>query len=123
MSKGDLGALADFLRRLEGPSAGQGLSDRQLLARFATDGDQAAFATIVQRHGSLVMNVCRRLLRHEQHGERADSRGQDGQAVGSGPDRQELAKSGRGGRLFEEAISFPHSKVESDILFAVGTAA
>jgi len=71
MSKSDLGALADFLRRLEGPSAGQGLSDRQLLARFATNGDQSAFATIVQRHGPLVLNVCRRMLRHEQDAEDA----------------------------------------------------
>lgn len=53
-----LGALFDG-----GTSAG--LSDRQLLERFATRRDavgEAAFAAIVARHGPMVMSVCRRNL-------------------------------------------------------------
>lgn len=37
-------------------------SDRRLLAEFET-GDEAAFAQLVQRHGRLVLGVCRRILR------------------------------------------------------------
>ncbi len=41
------------------------LTDGQLLERFAThagDGAEQAFATLVERHGPLVMRVCRGVL-------------------------------------------------------------
>ncbi len=37
-------------------------SDRDLLRRFIHDGDEASFAAIVERHASLVMSVCRRVV-------------------------------------------------------------
>jgi RNA polymerase sigma factor (sigma-70 family) len=40
-----------------------GLSDRQLLARFVESRDEAAFESLLLRHGPMVLNVCRRLLR------------------------------------------------------------
>jgi RNA polymerase sigma factor (sigma-70 family) len=46
-------------------------SDRQLLAQFSTDQDQTAFATIVRRHGPMVLGVLRRTLQHEQDAEDA----------------------------------------------------
>lgn len=39
--------------------------DHELLARFAETRDEAAFTTIVHRHGPLVLGVCRRALRNE----------------------------------------------------------
>ena len=42
-----------------------GLSDEQLLERFATRHDEAAeaaFATLMERHGPMVLSVCRRVL-------------------------------------------------------------
>ncbi|MCA9010041.1 MAG: sigma-70 family RNA polymerase sigma factor [Planctomycetaceae bacterium] len=37
-------------------------SDRDLLRRFIHDGDEASFAAIVERHATLVMSVCRRVV-------------------------------------------------------------
>jgi DNA-directed RNA polymerase specialized sigma24 family protein len=43
----------------------QGLDDGQLLERFLTRQDEAAFAALVAVHGPMVLGVCRRILRHE----------------------------------------------------------
>jgi RNA polymerase sigma factor (sigma-70 family) len=42
--------------------ASDGPSDGQLLERFHRDGDGAAFALLVQRHGPMVLGACRRVL-------------------------------------------------------------
>jgi RNA polymerase sigma factor (sigma-70 family) len=41
-------------------------SDGQLLERFADEHDQTAFTTLMQRHGPLVLSVCRRILTDAQ---------------------------------------------------------
>ncbi|WP_337174835.1 RNA polymerase sigma factor [Paludisphaera sp.] len=49
-------------RLLEGGSA-VGLSEARLVERFADRRDEAAFEALVDRHGPMVLGVCRRLLR------------------------------------------------------------
>jgi RNA polymerase sigma factor (sigma-70 family) len=57
-------ATSPILRYIHRIAAGRtaDLSDGQLLDRFASCHDEAAFAALVQRHGPLVHNVCRRVL-------------------------------------------------------------
>jgi RNA polymerase sigma factor (sigma-70 family) len=48
-----------------------GLSDRQLIERFAAARDETAFAALVARHGPMVLGVCRELLADHHHAEDA----------------------------------------------------
>lgn len=45
----------------EGPQV-QGLPDRDLLQRFHSQHDTAAFAALLRRHGAMVLDVCRGVL-------------------------------------------------------------
>jgi RNA polymerase sigma factor (sigma-70 family) len=47
----------------QGPATG--LDDGQLLERFVSRRDEAAFTALVALHGPMVLGVCRRILRHE----------------------------------------------------------
>ncbi len=59
------------LRQLLDTHAAKNLSDGQLLAQFAAERDEAAFAALMQRHGPLVYGVCRHVLGHEHDAEDA----------------------------------------------------
>jgi RNA polymerase sigma factor (sigma-70 family) len=50
------------IRQLVGAPATSPVSDRQLLERFATRHEEAAFQALVQRHGTMVLGVGRRVL-------------------------------------------------------------
>src|SRR5260221_664484 len=63
MTSGQLRTLLQYLHRLTAPGV-SGLTDAQLLERFVAEKDEAAFEVLVWRHGPLVYNVCRRVLRH-----------------------------------------------------------
>jgi RNA polymerase sigma factor (sigma-70 family) len=59
----------DALARLAASRAYGGLPDRRLLDRFAVDRDEAAFAALVERHGAVVLDAARAVLRNEQDAE------------------------------------------------------
>jgi RNA polymerase sigma factor (sigma-70 family) len=59
------------LRRTVRPQAPDGATDAQLLERFVQERDEGAFELLVWRHGAMVLNVCRRVLRREQDAEDA----------------------------------------------------
>jgi RNA polymerase sigma-70 factor (ECF subfamily) len=46
-------------------------TDSQLLERFRKLREESAFEAIVQRHGAMVLGVCRRVLGHEHDAEDA----------------------------------------------------
>jgi RNA polymerase sigma factor (sigma-70 family) len=71
MAAGSLGSVLRHLRRLAGAPGTADPSDVQLLERFARNRDETAFAALVERHGPMVLGVCRRVLRHEQDAEDA----------------------------------------------------
>lgn len=56
------GGVLPFLRRLIGTRVASELTDGELLARFVERQDEAAFETLLRRHGPTVLGVCRRLL-------------------------------------------------------------
>jgi RNA polymerase sigma factor (sigma-70 family) len=71
MAKGQLETVLRHMRQLGRPRAAADLSDGELLHCFAVSGEEGAFAALVQRHGPLVLSVCRRVLQHEQDAEDA----------------------------------------------------
>jgi RNA polymerase sigma factor (sigma-70 family) len=62
------------IQTLFGVGAIGGMTDEQLLERFATrrdGGAEAAFTALVERHGPMVLGVCRQILRDEHDAEDA----------------------------------------------------
>jgi RNA polymerase sigma factor (sigma-70 family) len=59
------GQLNNFLRHLRcvlQRQDGTGIPDADLLKRYVSQGDKAAFEALVRRHGPMVLGVCRRVL-------------------------------------------------------------
>ena len=65
------GGVLERLRTAALARDGCGLSDGQLLERYAAGRDEAAFAALVRRHGPMVFGVCRRVLRDPHDAEDA----------------------------------------------------
>ncbi len=62
MAIGHRGSINDSLGRLFDAGTVTGLGEAQLLERFLSQGDEAAFEAILCRHGPMVLGVCRRVL-------------------------------------------------------------
>src|SRR5437660_6493758 len=71
MTSVQAGILLQCIRRFAGRRRAAELPDAQLLERFTSQRDEAAFAILVRRHGPMVLNVCRSVLHHEQDAEDA----------------------------------------------------
>src|SRR5437868_14740244 len=71
MADRGLSRVVQYLIRTARGRAGGSLTDAQLLECFLAGRAEVAFEALVQRHGPMVLGVCRRLLRHEQDAEDA----------------------------------------------------
>jgi RNA polymerase sigma factor (sigma-70 family) len=69
MSNSQGAVIFRHIRRLVAAQCPSQQSDMQLLQQFIADRDEAAFAMLVQRHGTMVLEVCRSVLRHQQDAE------------------------------------------------------
>jgi RNA polymerase sigma factor (sigma-70 family) len=70
MDGSQLGGFIRYLRRITDGGA-EGTSDGTLLQRFVQQRDESAFAALVDRHGPMVLGVCRRVLRDPHDAEDA----------------------------------------------------
>src|SRR5579871_5375562 len=62
-------SLIQCLRKMVAPQSYAHVPDSQLLDQFLTQQSEAAFATLVKRHGPMVLSVCRRVLQHTEDAE------------------------------------------------------
>jgi len=65
MASGTLGIAMEHLRELFDGGTVVGLTDGQLLSRYAASQDGTAFEALVARHGPMVLATCRAILRNE----------------------------------------------------------
>jgi RNA polymerase sigma factor (sigma-70 family) len=66
MAAGNLNRVIRHLRSVLERQAAAGIKDGDLLKYYVQQRDEAAFETLVRRHGPMVMGVCRRVL-HNLH--------------------------------------------------------
>lgn len=66
MSTGRTQSIARRVEKIFRDGTFTGLSDREILGRYVDDRDSAAFEAILARHGGMVANVCRRILRNPE---------------------------------------------------------
>jgi RNA polymerase sigma factor (sigma-70 family) len=71
MHRGHLGTVLQYLCKIAAPAVGPNRTDQELLDRFVARRDEAAFGALVERHGPMVLGVCRRVLHHHHDAEDA----------------------------------------------------
>jgi RNA polymerase sigma factor (sigma-70 family) len=62
MAKQSLNGALQHLRKVAAVQTSRGVSDRKLLERFVGAHDEASFTVLIERHGPMVLGVCRRAL-------------------------------------------------------------
>jgi RNA polymerase sigma factor (sigma-70 family) len=70
MAHARLATVLRHVQRIAGPPE-RAQTDAQLLERFLAGRDEAAFGALVERHGRMVLGVCRHVLRQRQDAEDA----------------------------------------------------
>jgi RNA polymerase sigma factor (sigma-70 family) len=63
------GSLLGYLQGIATRATFEQSTDRELLRRFSNDGDEAAFAALVHRHGAMVLHAAQRVLDRKQDAE------------------------------------------------------
>ena len=63
MSRSHVGIMSPQIQTLLGAESPSPSPDERLLERFVSSRDEAAFETLVQRHGPMVLAVCRGVLK------------------------------------------------------------
>src|SRR5262249_38006302 len=71
MASTELTGLLQYVRALAGTAAAGDRSDPDLLGQFVARRDEGAFAALLERHGPLVLGVCRQVLGDQQEAEDA----------------------------------------------------
>jgi RNA polymerase sigma factor (sigma-70 family) len=71
MTGSPVGGALKQIHHLFAEGTAVGLPDGQLLERFLARGDDSAFAALVQRHGAMVLGICRSILRNPADAEDA----------------------------------------------------
>ncbi len=71
MAKTSVSPIASMIRRLAEDHQSKTLSDQELLRRFSAGQDEVAFGSLLRRHGSMVLNVCRNVAGSEEDAEDA----------------------------------------------------
>jgi len=62
MANAQLKTVLRYLRDLAGGPSDDALSDGRLLEQFVKEREESAFAKLLERHGPMVLGVCRRVL-------------------------------------------------------------
>src|SRR5262245_21087816 len=69
LMNGQKSGLLAYLRKARGPSGSGHPTDRELLALYAEQGEEAALESLLNRHGALVLSVARRVLGNDHDAE------------------------------------------------------
>jgi RNA polymerase sigma factor (sigma-70 family) len=63
MANRPLNGVVQHVRKLAAIQSARATPDRELLQQFVTSNDEAALTVLIERHGPMVLGVCRRALR------------------------------------------------------------
>jgi RNA polymerase sigma factor (sigma-70 family) len=71
MAKKSFNGVLQHLRKVAAVQTCHGSSDRELLERFVEAKDEGAFTVLIERHGPMVLGICRRALANSHDAEDA----------------------------------------------------